>query len=770
MERDRQLTAIPGRSLAEPRNGHYLPKDNQGRLFYFEPLEESPAPPNQESPFVDILRLLWSRAWIIALVAVLASAIGAGLTFVQDPIYRARATLEIQAPQESVFGMQGSPTGSSIQPASFLQTQVKTMESRTLQKRVIDSLKNAKKLSTYRPPDRLAAWKRALGLPTASVDSSALPPRVPTFESKLTAYDNTQIVEIQIDSPDPAFSADYANTLADEFIQMNLDTRWTSYQRSTEWLSRQLGDLKGKLETSERDLQSYSDSSGLLFTDDRDSVQFGKLKQLQEELSKAQADRVAKQAVLEVALASSADAVPMVIDNERLSGYQIKITELRRELAELSSLYTSDYYKVIRVKAQISEVESAFQRERDAIIVRIRNEYQAAQRREKLLLADYYRQAQTVSVQASKAIHYDVLKRDVDTNRQLYGALLQKVKEASVASAFLATNMRILDPAEPPNLPFKPSLPANIAKGLSAGLLLGMFLVVATDHINRSLRAPGETPFHLKVPELGVIPASNSMALTTTTRPPKQKQSSILLPEAELDAHADEGVELITWQDSNSILAESFRSTLASILLSSNGNRPKVLLVTSASRGEGKSTTASNLGISLAEIDHKVLLIDADMRKPRLHYLFDLSNTWGLSDLLREKTDLRNSPIEALARPTQITNLWVLPSGPGTLSISNLLYSERMAELLQRFVTEFHTVIIDTPPMLTISDARILGRLADGAILVVRAGQTTRDAALSAKDRLDEDGIPVLGTILNGWDLKSKTRYIHHGYYYSPPA
>lgn len=761
---------MPGRTLVDTRNGRHVPDDNQGRLFYFEPLEESPTSTTQGSAFVDILNLLWSRSWVIVLVVLLSAGVGAGLTFVQSPIYRARATLEIQAPLESVFGLQGGPSAQSYQPASFLLTQVKTLESRTLNKRALEALKKQNKLSTYRPPDRLAAWKQVLGLRAEPREPSAAPPRVPRFETKVKAFDGTQVVEIVCESPDPAFSADYANTLADEFVQFNLDTRWTSYQRSADWLSRQLGELKGKLETSERELQSYSASSGLLYTDEKDSVQSGKLKQIQEELSKAQADRVAKQAVLEVAMASNADAVPMVIDNERLSGYQIKITELRRELAELSSLYTSDYYKVIRVKAQISEVESAFKRERDSILLRIRNEFQAAQRREKLLLADYYGQAQTVSVQASKAIHYDVLKRDVDTNRQLYGALLQKVKEASVASAFAATNMRIMDPAEPPSTPFKPSLVSNVLKGLSAGLLLGVFLVVATDRINRSLRAPGETPFHLKVPELGVIPASDSNALTTTSRPPKPKQSSILLPEADADAHAEDRVELITWQDSNSLLAESFRSTLASILLTSNGSRPKVLLVTSASRGEGKSTTVSNLGISLAEIDHKILLIDADMRKPRLHYLFDLSNSWGLSDLLREKTDLRSCPIEALARPTQVANLWVLPSGPGTLSISNLLYSERMAELLQRFETEFHTIIIDTPPMLAISDARVLGRLADGAILVVRAGQTTRDAALSAKDRLDEDGIPVLGTILNGWDLKSKTRYLHQGYYYSPPA
>ena len=175
----------------------------------------------------------------------------------------------------------------------------------------------------------------------------------------------------------------------------------------------------------------------------------------------------------------------------------------------------------------------------------------------------------------------------------------------------------------------------------------------------------------------------------------------------------------------------------------------------------------SNLAIVMAETGRRVLIVDMDLRKPRLHHIFDLANSWGLSDLLREQNTLKDSPVEALARPTLISNLWVLPSGPGTLSISSLLYSTRMGQLLERLETEFDTILIDTPPMLALADARVLGRLVDGAILVVRSGQTTRDAALEAKDRLVEDGIPVLGTILNNWDQKSKARYGNEGYYYS---
>jgi receptor protein-tyrosine kinase len=217
-------------------------------------------------------------------------------------------------------------------------------------------------------------------------------------------------------------------------------------------------------------------------------------------------------------------------------------------------------------------------------------------------------------------------------------------------------------------------------------------------------------------------------------------------------------------------MAESFRSTVTSILHSvENGASPRVILVSSAIRAEGKTTVVSNLGIALAEISQKVLLIDGDMRKPRLNEVFNLPNDWGLTDLLREKSSLRDCPLDALVKRTQMPQLSILTSGPATNSISNLLYSHRMLELLQRLRSEFDIVLIDTPPMLDISDARILGRLADAAILVFRAGKTSREAAMAAKCRLIDDGIPVLGTILNAWDVKNMGGY---GYspneYYSP--
>ena len=231
------------------------------------------------------------------------------------------------------------------------------------------------------------------------------------------------------------------------------------------------------------------------------------------------------------------------------------------------------------------------------------------------------------------------------------------------------------------------------------------------------------------------------------------------------ERNPNQPVELITWQQKPCAMAESFRTALASILFSDcRGNRPKVVVVTSPNPGEGKSTMVSNLGIALAEIYHRVVIVDSDIRRPRMNEIFDCPNTWGLSDLLRERINLETAPLEAIARKTQIPGLYLIPSGPGAIRISNLFYSDRMDALLRRLRAEFGMVLIDTSPMMQLPDARILGRLSDGVVLVVRGGQTARSAALAARRRLEEDGTPIIGALLNDWNPSGDDRYAKYGY------
>jgi len=758
-----------------------LHQGNQGddpqKFVYLEPFDSQPTRQNGEhNALLETWHLLRSRLWLILLVGLLGGGIGSILTFQQTPSYRASGSIEIQAPADSPLGFQAAaPTGADGAADTYIHTQVKVLESRALRKRVIAKLTETKRLSSFAAPDWASRWKRALssfsmegvrGLFSAERTRSSDVPHVPSFNFRVE-YDETHVVELICESPDPKFSADYVNAVAEEYTQMQGEARFDAAKRTSNWLTLQVEDMRHQLEQSEDKLQAYARSTGMIISDgEKDNVPEEKLKQLQTELSKANAERVDKQSIYEIATASPAESIPQVIDNERLSGYQVKLADLRRSLAELRSIYTPDHPRVKQVEAQIAALDGTFQKERDGVIARIRNDLLAAQRREALLSTAYVAQTQLVSDRSAKLATYDILRREVETNRQLYGALLQKIKESGVASAITASNIRVVDGAETPLRPFRPVLSTNVVEGLVSGLLLGIVLVVLSDRINRSLKSPGETAFHLRVPELGVIPSYEAMVVRSNDTGIRPHRGLDLNGHANGNgngAAVEDRVELVTSQDSPSAFAESFRNVLTSILLcNSTDTRPQIIVVTSATRQEGKSTSVSNLGLALAEIGQKVLLIDADMRKPRLHQIFSTPNSWGLSDLLREKTPLKDCPLEAIARATQYNGLYLLPSGPATLSTSNLLYSVRVSELLQRVRADFDTILIDTPPLLNISDARVIGRLADAAILVIRAGQTTRDLAMTAKQRLVDDGIAVLGTVLNRWDLKSTTRYSYY--------
>ena len=540
--------------------------------------------------------------------------------------------------------------------------------------------------------------------------------------------------------------------------------------------------MRIKLERSEDGLQRYARQAGLVFTSEKTNISDEKLRQLQEQLSNVQSDRVAKQTRFEMASSAPAETLPDVLNDPGLREYQSRLTDLRRQQAEVGATYTSRYSKSKRLESQIAVLEAAMERERGSIIKRIRNEYNEALSREKLIAAVYAKQSQLVVQEAEKSIQYNILKREVDSNRQIYEAMLQKVKEAGVAGAMRASNVRVVDSAKPPRFPYKPSLALNGALGLLSGLFLAVAFVVMRERADRSLQQPGDAAFYLNVPELGVIPAATGdtkkrFHYRLSGAGPRPANSLALVPSP--PDNLPDTVETVTWKRKPSAVAESFRATLTSIFFSGqNGNRPRVLVLTSPNPGEGKTTVTTNLAIALAEIRQKVLLIDADLRRPRVHDIFALNNDRGLSTLLQERP-LPEHALDGLIQETNVPGLFVLTAGPSTSSAANLLYSGNLAELVGRFKKEFDMVLIDTPPMLQLPDARVAARLADAVILVLRSGKTTRDAALAARQRFADDNVRVLGTVLNDWNPKASPNgyygyyngYYHkgHSHYYGKP-
>jgi len=784
---------LPSAALRNPQ-----PDQAPPRLAYL--VAASPGPPADAEP--TLLFESWQvirrhKGWLIILTST-GTLLAFLLAMLQTPIYQATTALEIQGLNENFLNLREvDPTSSTAYSGSevYLQTQVDILKDDSLVERVINKMRLEERPAFAYEPSRLSSWRKALGL--LPVDKTmTMEQAVKNAQKNFTVNSSpgTRIVRLTYDSPDPQLATEFVNTLATEFIQQNLESRWGATQNTGEWLTKQLQDMKIKLEDSENALQIYAHSAGLVFTDEKNSASEEKLRQMQASLSQAQADHAARQAQFEAAVSGSREALSDEQTESLPNASQAKLTELRRELAELSILYAPTNYKVKRVQAQIAELESAVEKGRNRKLERLRNDYQAAKAREQILQTAYNSQTQLLAQQSEKTTHFSILKREVDTNRGLYEAMLQKVKEAGIASAMSASNIRIVAPGKLPSKPYKPELLSQCALGLFGGGFLGLIFVFIRERADRSIRVPGDLRIHLKVPELGVIPSAKSDPETKqkrlkSTQPkflsisaavvaaqdspsdsPLPKGAKGLSPVSGIKSKGsspnDFRIELVTWLRDSSMLAECFRAVLTSILFSGgNGNRPKVIVLTSSGPKEGKTTVASNLAIALAEISHRVLLIDGDLRRPRLHQVFNRDNDYGLSDLLRESPPVEESPMTTLVQETSIPGLYLLPSGKANLSIATLLHLTRLREWLACFRQRFDAVVIDTPPMLQLPDARILGRLADAVVLVVRAGQISLDMVQSACQRFEDDRTLVLGTILNDWDPKKGTSYGYGDYY-----
>lgn len=721
---------------------------------------------------LDYWHLLRRHKTALLAFACCGALLGVLVGLPMKPVYQVSTSLEVLSLNEDFMNMkQSTPVAASdySYDTSEEETQVKLLQSDALLARVIDKLDPQSPQTSSRSHAPALGWRKFLGLPVKArrtVRQELLSKLAGSMKVKTTP--RTRVIEVTVKSTDPDLAVKFANTLANEFIEQNIDARWKTSQRVGDWLSRELNDERAKLEHSEDALQTYARSSGLIFTDDNTNVATEKLQQLQQQLTAITADRISKESRYELAQHSSPESLPDVLNDDGLRGAEAKITELRRQIADLGAIFTPDYSKIKRLQAELTETQTAFLHSRDNIINRVKNDYQEAIRKEKLLATAYDAQTREVTGQDEKAIQYNILKREVDSHRQLYDTMLQQMKQSSIASALHASNVRVVDAAELPDRPIWPNFKILMPLGLLSGILAGLGFVIVRERTDRSLQQPGEVQLWTKLPELGTIPSASVEGRTKGrghSNVTKAHFAAGTLARLEpVAGDSDSSPERTTWERQPSLMAEAFRSTLTSILfMGENGSRPKVLVLTSANASDGKTTVVSNLGMALAEIRRKVLIIDADLRRPRMHEVLDLPNERGLSDLLRAEA-LSAESIDALIHKTQVPGLDVLTSGPATNAAANLLYSPNLAQLLSVLKERYDMVLIDTPPMLQMTDARLLGRLADTVVLVARAEQTTRDAVVAASQRFAEDRIPVLGTILNDWNPK-RSRNGYYGYY-----
>ncbi len=718
---------------------------------------------------LDYVRTLVRFRWIIVLCAAAGILASLLLNLSTLPVYRARTSLDIQNLNGDFMNMHTlSPTGGAESSSeSYVQTQIKLLQSDTLLDRTVSRLESEQHPAYIERDDLVSGLKRTLHISRteplayqALIDDAAR-------QVKVKPLGVTRLVEITCDSWNAAFSAKFCNTLTQEFKDEDLEVRSAEAQKTSDWLTRQVADVRLKAEESQKKLEAATGGNGLVLSQESNSVGEDRLRQMQAELVRAQADRMEKEAQAGVAGSASPTSLPSVLDNPAYRQLQTQLADLQNRVAEIVPPLTEENPRVIHLRSQIKEVETEMAVERRTSTSRMGNEFASARHREALLKAAYDAQVQSVSSELGQASKVNLLRREVDSEQQLYQTLLSRAKEAGFASAMQATTIRIVDTARAPRVPVSPRRVPAAGVGLLLGSAFGLGFALFKERSSEVFRLPGEAPRFLNVQELGVIPTADTGQRKTVISSIHAARALLRDPDTELPDPHENALSIARWQDHFSIVAEAYRNTTFSILLSEAATRrARIYVVSSPNAGEGKTTVTSNLGVALSQSKRRVLLVDGDLRKPGLHRALHMANELGLRNILRGEIDLEKTPVTDFCRPTSVRNLSLLSSGTGSEEVVELLHSPLVGDLLARLSREFDMILVDTPPMLHMADARIFARQADGAILVLRAASTGREQAEDARNLFEHDRVRLIGTILNRFDPSAEGRSGYYSSYY----
>jgi succinoglycan biosynthesis transport protein ExoP len=717
--------------------------------------------PSQESAIGESLRILRKRKWVILACLVTIFSIVAIATFKTAKVYEASGTIEINKPDASLNFQNSTTFSLDYFDPTELETDMKILQSDLLALQVIRELNLDRRpeFSGQAPPPSPSL---DLAPDPLQSDPSRASAAVGDFKGslKVNLSPNTRIIEVHYRSLDPQLAATVVNTLMQTYVENNFKARFDSTMQASDWLQKQLVDLQMKVETSQEKLVRYQREHEILGIDEKQNITMAKLDELNKALTAAESERMDKEALYRLVESGDPDSIAASASGlddsasssqsasqllEQLRGKQ---ADLKIQAADLSTQFGPSYPKLTQLNNQLKEVDSQIQGEMKKVASKVRGQYTTALQRENMLHDALERQKQEANKLNESAIEYTLLKRDVETNRQLYEGLLQKLKEAGVSAGLKSNNFRIVDSARPPTGPIEPNIPRNLMFALVLGLASGVGLAFLLEGLDHTVRTTEQAQMISGLPSLGMIPLGSK----TAREGPNPKRLVI--------AASKEAVELVTQVRPQSQMAESYRALRTSLLLSNLGGPPKVIMVTSALPQEGKTTTSINCSVVLAQKGVRVLLIDADLRRPSIHKTLGMGPHSGLSNVLTGSTSLE----QAITRTTILPNLFVLPAGTPPPNPAELLASPNMRDMLAQLCEQYDHIVIDTPPSLSVTDAVVLSPRADAVVLVIRSGQTTKQALRRSRDILTQVNAKVVGVLLNAVDLSSPDYYYYYEY------
>ena len=746
--------SLIGRRDQAVRQGPQLPSGLHDQSIQARerfPVEYAPPSAYAEPPpddfRIDLKKYLWlaiKHRWLILGSAVLFLFGGLILTLLTTPIYRATSTIQIDRNTDNVVNVENFQQSKGGSDVEFYQTQYELLRSRALAERVASNLSlqdDPAFLAADAPPPWTRLRRLIFGQPEAPIGSDvdvverqrAAGGRVLGGLS-VTPVRSSSIVQLSFDSPNPQLAKKVVDAVADGFITVNLERRYESSAYARTFLEERLQQLKIKLEESEKESVAYAEAKGIVTTGDssNQTLSMANLTAANEDLSESTTERLRAELLLQQIESAVDLAVPKILENKSIETMRAKRVELETEYQDKLSFFKPGFPEMKQLEAQINEINRQIAQEINLIRDSVRGQFEAAKREEAKLAERVEELKAEVTDFRNRNIQYNILQREVDTNRSLYDGLLQRYKEIGVAGGVGTNNVSIVDYAQVPGAAYTPRLSRSLMTSLFLGLMIGGALAFAREHFDDTFKSPEELEENLGLPLLGIIPRVKNAGS----------------PNSFVD-------------DPRSAPAEAFRSLRTAVQFSTSEGAPRVLLIASSRPGEGKSTTALTLAKNFAHLGMRVLLIDADLRKPSLQGYLEESYDVGLTHYLSGSA----SPPEVF-QSVGVDGLTFMPSGPIPPNPAELLAGPRMLSLLTIAAQKFDLVIIDGPPVSGLADAPLLSSMAAGTLLVVDVGATGRGIARAALKRLHFARAQMIGVVANKIDMSARGYGYGYGYGY----